>query len=95
MLLAACRPKPGPSESCDGGRRGVLRALNVSDASIFVDGRFIGPVSMVKGGIAVVPGHHRIEVRRDDYFARYVELEAKRADRTKLEINLAPVLPFS
>ena len=32
-------------------------------------------------------------LRHDDYFARYVELDAKRAERRKLEIELAPVLP--
>ena len=66
---------------------------NVADASVFVDGRFIGPIGVLKGGIAVVPGKHRIEVRRDDYFSRYVELDLHRAERKKLEIELAPVLP--
>ena len=93
LVLVACGPKPAPANGVTADDAVFYVKSNVNDASIFVDGRFIGPVSMVKGGIAVVPGHHRIEVRRDDYFARYVELDAKRADRTKLEINLAPVLP--
>ncbi|HTL32096.1 MAG TPA: hypothetical protein VL326_03165 [Kofleriaceae bacterium] len=66
---------------------------NVPDAGVYVDGRFIGPAGGLKGGFAVVPGKHRLELRHDDYFARYVELDAKRAERRKLEIELAPVLP--
>ena len=66
---------------------------NVPDAAIFVDGRFIGPVGVLKGGVAVVPGHHRVELRHDDYFSRYVELDLKRADRKRLQVDLAPVLP--
>lgn len=93
LVIAACGPKPTPANGVTADDAIFYVRSNVADASIFVDGRFIGPVSMVRGGIAVVPGHHRIELRRDDYFARYVELDAKRADRTKLEINLAPVLP--
>ena len=91
--LVACGPKPAPSSGVTADDAIFYVRSNVADATVFVDGRFVGPVSMVKGGIAVVPGHHRIEVRRDDYFARYVEVDLKRAERKKLEINLAPVLP--
>jgi hypothetical protein len=66
---------------------------NVADAGLYVDGRFVGPVGGLKGGVAVVPGKHRLEVRHDDYFARYVELDLKRAERKRLDIDLAPVLP--
>jgi hypothetical protein len=93
LLLVACGPKPAPSSGVTADDAIFYVRSNVADATVFVDGRFIGPISMVKAGIAVVPGHHRVEVRRDDYFARYVELDLKRAERKKLEINLAPVLP--
>jgi hypothetical protein len=66
---------------------------NVADAGLYVDGRFIGPVGGLKGGVAVVPGKHRLELRRDDYFSRYVELDLKRAERKRLDVELAPVLP--
>ncbi len=66
---------------------------NVSDASVFVDGRFLGPVTVLKGGIAVEPGKHRLELRHDDYFSRYIDLDLARAERKKLLITLAPVLP--
>jgi hypothetical protein len=66
---------------------------NVGDASVFVDGRFIGPVTGLKGGIAVEPGKHRLELRHDDFFSRYVDLDLGTAERKKLLITLAPVLP--
>jgi hypothetical protein len=71
----------------------VVLHSNVRDASLFVDGRFIGPVGILKGGIAVEPGVHRLELRHDDYFSRYLELDLKRAERRKIEVTLAPVLP--
>jgi hypothetical protein len=90
--FGACGPKPAP------GRVSATDAIvylksNVTDAQVYVDGRFIGPIGVVRGGIALDPGTHRIELRRDDYFSRYALLDLKRAERKKLQLELAPVLP--
>lgn len=92
LALAAC-----------GGRQSTSRvspddaiitfAANVRDANLFVDGKFIGPVGVLKGGIAIEPGKHRLELRHEDYFSAYIELDAKRAERKRLEVTLAPILP--
>jgi hypothetical protein len=66
---------------------------NVTDAQVYVDGRFVGPISILRGGIALDPGKHRVELRREDYFSRYAELDLKKAERLKLQLELAPVLP--
>lgn len=66
---------------------------NVRDAQVFVDGRFVAPLHAVGGGIAVEPGFHRFELRHDDYFSRYLELELARAERKRVQVDLAPVLP--
>jgi len=66
---------------------------NVRDAQVYVDGRFIAPLDAVGGGIAVEPGFHRFELRRDDYFSSYLELELARAERRRVHMELAPVLP--
>ncbi|MEO6773754.1 MAG: PEGA domain-containing protein [Kofleriaceae bacterium] len=71
----------------------VYLTSNVADAQVYVDGRFVGPISLVKAGIAVDPGRHRVEVRRDDYFSRYADLDLQRAENKKLDLDLAPVLP--
>jgi hypothetical protein len=66
---------------------------NLADAQVYVDGKFVGPINLVKAGIAVDPGKHRIELRHDDYFSRYAELDLQRAEKKKLDLDLAPVLP--
>ena len=93
VALAACtHEKTGTSRVSADDAIFYVKS-NVPDAGLFVDGRFVGPVGGLKGGVAVVPGKHRLEVRHDDYFARYVELDLKRAERKRLDIDLAPVLP--
>lgn len=71
----------------------VTITSNVGDANVFVDGRYYGPVSMLRGGLAFEPGKHRLELRHEDYFSRYVELDLARAERRRLQVDLAPVLP--
>jgi hypothetical protein len=66
---------------------------NVSDANLYIDGRYVGPISLLRGGIAVAPGKHRLELRHDDYFSRYLEVDLQRAERRKLEVTMAPILP--
>ena len=93
LLAAACggsRPHPGGVERDDAI---VQVRSNVRDAQVYVDGRFIAPLDAVRAGIAVEPGFHRLELRRDDYFSSYLELELGRAERRKVRMELAPVLP--
>lgn len=66
---------------------------NVRDAQVYVDGRFIAPLDAVAAGIAVEPGYHRIELRHDDYFSSYLELDLARAERRRVQVELAPILP--
>ena len=90
--FGACGPKVGPNSVTASDAVVYLRS-NISDAQVYVDGRFIGPISVIHGGIAVDPGKHRIELRHEDYFSRYVELDLARAEKKKLQLELAPVLP--
>ena len=90
--LGACGPKVGPNGVTASDAVVYLRS-NISDAQVYVDGRFVGPISVIRGGIAVDPGKHRIELRHEDYFSRYVELDLTRAEKKKLQLDLAPVLP--
>jgi hypothetical protein len=90
--LVACGPKPAPNGVTASDAIVYVRS-NVGDAQVYMDGRFVGPVQVVRGGIAVDPGKHRLELRHDDYFSRYVELDLGRAERKKLQLELAPILP--
>lgn len=93
VALAACGARQQSSSGVTSEDAIFFVKSNVGDANLFVDGRFVGPVSVLRGGVAVVPGHHRVELRHEDYFSRFVELDLKRADRRKVDLDLAPVLP--
>jgi hypothetical protein len=91
-LLVACGPKAVPT--------GVTRddailsiKSNVRDAQVYVDGRFVTPLDAAGGGIAVSAGTHRFELRHEDYFSSYLELTLAKAERRKVSMELAPILP--
>lgn len=88
--LAGCGPRGAPATDDDAI---VVVRSEVDDAALWVDGRYIGPVGSLQGGVAVEPGLHRIELRHDDYFSYYQELELAAKERRKLVVELAPVLP--
>ena len=92
LLLAACGPKPAPAHAA-GADAVLFVKSNVSDAQVWVDGRLVGPLNVVRGGIAVDPGRHRLELRHDDYFSRYLELDLAKGSTQKLQLEMAPVLP--
>ena len=92
LTLAACSGAQKTSR-VDRDDAIVMIASNVADANVFVDGRYYGPVKMLRGGLAFEPGAHRLELRHEDYFSRYVELNLGRAERRTLQVDLAPVLP--
>jgi hypothetical protein len=91
IALAACGHAPASRISADDAIFYVK--TNVADAAVYVDGHYIGTSRYVGKGIAVNPGRHRLELRHDDYFSRYVQLELKRAERKNLDLTLAPILP--
>ncbi|HEY1550553.1 MAG TPA: PEGA domain-containing protein [Kofleriaceae bacterium] len=92
VVLAACGTPP-PVNGVRAGQAVVVVTSNIGDAQVWVDGRLIGTLDMVHGGLAIDPGHHRIELRHDAYFSRYAELAVTRAERTKLDLEMKPVLP--
>jgi hypothetical protein len=90
LLLSAGCPKQTPATDDDAV---VIFKSDVPDAALWVDGRYVGPVSSLKGGVAVSPGVHRFELRDDGHFSHYVELTLAPDDRQVLEVHLAPILP--
>lgn len=91
--LGACgHPKTGPNGVTRNDAVVVLKS-NVRDAQLYVDGRFIAPLNAIGGGVAVEPGLHRFELRHEDFFSSYLELTLVRAERKKVSLDMAPVLP--
>lgn len=88
---------------CPGARTGdpggdddavVVIRCDVKDAELWVDGRYFREiVEIPRGGVRMPPGMHRVEIRHDDYFSHYAELELAPRERRTLDVNLAPVLP--
>lgn len=92
LALVACGPKVAPN-GVTATDAIVYVQSNVKDAQVFVDGRFVASLEALRGGVAMSPGEHRMELRRDEYFSGYAELKVGRGERKKLELPLAPVLP--
>jgi hypothetical protein len=92
VLLAACG---APQTTTGVTRNDAILSIksNVRDAQVYVDGRFVTPLDAAGGGIAVTPGTHRFELRHEDYFSSYLELTLAKAERRKVSMELAPVLP--
>ena len=91
LALAAC-PHPHGGGRDDGDAVVVFRS-DVPEAILWVDGRYIGPVGALKGGVQVPAGHHRFELRDDTHFSHYAELDLAPRDRKVLDVHLATVLP--
>lgn len=92
-LLAACGGAPPNRNGVQRDDAIVQLRSNVRDAQVYVDGRFVAQLSSVRAGIAVEPGFHRFELRHDDYFSSYLELDLARAERKQVQLEMAPTLP--
>jgi hypothetical protein len=91
-FAAACGPRPGPS-GVTAADAIVYIDSSVGDAQVYVDGRLVAPLSALRRGIAVEPGEHRFELRHDDYFSSYLELQLARAERRRVVMAMSPILP--
>ena len=92
VVVAACGPKTSPNGIAASDAVVYLKS-NVRDAELFVDGRDVGPLLTLRGGVALSPGPHRFELRRDEYFSSYLELTLARAERKKVAMDMSPILP--
>jgi hypothetical protein len=92
-LLAACGPPPAPASEVTPSDAIVYVKTNVADADLYVDGRLVGRVGLLRGGVAVDAGTHRLELRRDDYFSTYLEVKVAKAERKRVDMELWAILP--
>jgi hypothetical protein len=90
-LLTACAGTASPTTT---GNRAVLEVqCPVPDAVLWVDGRYIAQLRDLRGGIALRPGPHQIELRHDRYHAHYAEITIRPGQHLRLPIALAESLP--
>ena len=90
--LAACGSPPAPGRVTASDAILYLQS-NVRDAQVYVDGRFVAPLDALAGGVALEPGAHRFELRHEDYYSSYLELQLARAERKHVAIEMAAILP--
>jgi PEGA domain len=76
----------------DRANRGYLRlSVEPDDASVYLDGRFVGTgndLSMLRGGLAVTPGHHQLSVVRPGRKAEEKDFDVKAGEDLKVSVEL-------
>jgi PEGA domain len=89
-------PPPRPREEWR-GRGGAEQAdtrlvldVRPSDASIYLDDRFIGTASELSSdaGVAVAPGRHTLVVSRPGYRDRRIEVDVSESETERVEVTL-------
>ena len=88
LALCACGPRP-PVE------RPEAQALRVrcepGDASVSVDDRVVGSCGSLRDrNVPIMPGFHRVEVRAERHFTRFLEVDVPRLGRAAVEATLRP-----
>ena len=93
-LVVAIGCACGGSRGGDGaGNRAILVIDSpVSDAVLWVDGRYVAQLRDIRGGVRLPPGMHQIEIRHDSYHAYYSELSLRPTQRLHLTVELAEKL---
>jgi len=91
-------PAPGPSHAAvTSDQYGRLRMkVEPDDASVYLDGRFVGTGSDLAGneaGLLLSPGHHRVSVVRPGHRAEERDLDAVLGKDVDLTVTLKPSGP--
>jgi hypothetical protein len=91
-------PAPGPARAAiTSDQYGRLRMkVEPDDASVYLDGRFVGTGSDLAGneaGLLLAPGHHRVSVVRPGHRAEERDLDAVLGKDVDLKVTLKPSGP--
>lgn len=93
LALAACLACGGSQKASRSDSALLFIKIAEPEASIWVDGTFVGEVSQAKGGVALEPGTHRIEIRHDRFHTHYREVTVTAKQRMTIDVELAEELP--
>ena len=88
LMLAACAARQAPPPT-----PAVLLVRAPVDASLWLDDQPLGELATRKAGVRLRPGPHRVELRRDGYATRYLEITLAPGERRVLETTLAEAFP--
>jgi hypothetical protein len=88
----ATAPMPPTANGGPAGRYGRLHLqVEPADASVYLDGRFVGTGSDLAGndaGLALSPGHHKLAVVRPGRRAEEREFDAQLGQQVSLQVSL-------
>jgi hypothetical protein len=93
-VCAACAHAPEPAApATPAADDAVVKfTTNVRDADVIFDGQLKGTTARI-GGLRVEPGHHHLELRRDNYYSAYADLQLAKGEHETLRLDLMPILP--
>jgi predicted small lipoprotein YifL len=90
LAAAACGPR-GPVARPEA--QGLRVVCPVDDAVVLVDDRPVGTARRLRDrDLPILPGVHRVEVRAERHFPRYLEVTIAPGARVAVEVTLRPRL---
>lgn len=73
---------------------GVVRFIGEPiETTIWVDGRFVAPLRYARGGVALSPGRHQIELRAEAFLSKFLEIDTPPGSNIDITFSLDPELP--
>jgi hypothetical protein len=91
LFSTSCGATAGSAQR---SRDGVVRFIGEPvDVTIWVDGRFIAPLRYARGGVALSPGRHQIELRADAFLSEFLEIDTAAGSKVDVTFSLVPELP--
>ncbi len=85
-------PPGGQGADMDHGNAGHMHlVVSPSDASVYLDGNFVGTgreIAQLSAGVVVAPGSHRLEVVRPGYRAQDLDFDSAPGEDVQLQVNL-------
>ena len=93
LAFAGCAHAPPATTGATGDDAFLHIRSNVSDADLVIDGRVVGRIVHDRIAVALDPGHHQLELRHDDFFSAYLDVQLARAEHKKIVLDLSPILP--
>ena len=87
------QPPPPPDRARRTPARGAALELKVTppNAAVYIDGELVGTgaeLGRLERGVAVVPGHHKVEAVAPGMTSRTVEVDVKEGERQQVVVEL-------
>lgn len=87
LFLSSCGPRP--TDTLPRLVGGLQIECDPADALIYVDDKYLGSVKGLKQRpLKLTEGTHRIELRREGYFAHYAEVTVVKGVQQRLQVKL-------